>query len=522
MNEKQQSQSLADQALERLRKLAKGNGLDPKTIAVFDVQEQSVTLKGRIFVSPLCDTESLSYPGDPRGRERRKVSSFAELQKAVERHREEFMQRADWADSVVEQIKTHETKGWGLQNAKVTLPERSLIFAATELCPACSGRGTQICQRCLGRGMFHCVHCEGRGRELCYHCMGKGEDPQTVGQRCHMCQGTLYVPCRFCQMRGHVPCPSCGGKGIPCTSCGGTGKFTQEVKVTCGVQTRFAMDVNNLPSGLRKGLDRIGLERLGTGHADIETAPPHEEEKTPDEPLANKPVLNYTAMVPYAEMKMNIGGKKAVVSAVGKRCVITGVPPFLDGTLKPWIDRLRRAARGKGSFQEALQARALNEILSLVVAGKGTEREVRRLYPFGLSSGVVADILSTMKLAIQRSTLVVRALASVFSVALSAAFFFFLFHNGWEARFTKGLSAFANVLVDIGFLAAALLVSWGILNFSARFALQRRFPQSAFALRQKTGNMGIAMFAAIVAAFAAAIWLAPVKPFWYMWLLVKP
>ncbi len=519
MKEQSQLQSLADRALDRLKKLARGNGLDLATITVFDVQEQTVELQGSIFVSPLCETESLSYPGAPRGKERRLVHSFGELQSSVEKHKNDFSSNMEWLEAVVQQLKTHETQGWGLENAKVTLPERSTIYAATQTCPECGGRQTITCPQCLGRGTLNCDQCQARGREICYYCSGRGEDPQNPGSRCPTCGGTRYATCRICQGRGYVFCPVCkGNKGTPCPNCGGTGQLTQEVKVTCGVKTRFAMEVEGLASGVRRGLDRIGIQRLGNGHADLSVTQPKGKDDTAS--LVEKPILHYTATLPYAEMKMSLGGKKAVISALGKRCVITGVPPFLDASLKPWLDKLHQAALGKASLNDALGARAIKEILTLVISGKGTEREVRKYYPYGLSSGVITSMLSDMRQAVQQTTLKARAAIAVFCLTLSALLFFAVFGRGFESRLTQNWRLWGGFGFDLALLAFALGASWAILNFSTRFFLQRRFPQNALALHQKTGYIGLAMMAAIAVAFVAALWLAPVKPFWLLWLLL--
>ena len=523
MTEQPSSQPLALRALDRLRKLAAGNGLEPAAIAILETQESVFTLKGKMEVSTLCDTDSLSYPGGARNKTIRSVDSVGALQGAVAKHRQEFCENLEWVEAVTQEIQTHESQGWGLESAKVTLPEKSAIYAATETCPSCGGQKTLTCAQCFGKGTVICPQCQGQGREHCYYCGGRGENPQQPGQLCQTCNGTRFAPCRFCQSRGTLPCPTCQGKrGTPCTPCHATGCLTQEVTVTCGAETHFTMIVEGLPSGLRRGLDRIGIANLGKGHADITASKPEKEEG--DEPPNEKGqilVLSYSVTLPYAEMRMDFGSKKAIVSAVGKRCALSGVPNFLDTSLKPWRDKLRLAAVGQAPLEDAIEARALNDILSLTVAGKDRERDARRLYPFGLSSEALAAILTDMRLALKKTTLKTRTVMAVLCFALSAAFFGLLFEGGIEGGMTFGWNRYAGLGFDFAALTCALGASWMIVNFSTRFALQRRFPRLPHALQQKIGKTGYSMLGAITAAFVTLLFLAPVKPLWLAWLLLR-
>ncbi len=523
MTEQTPDQTLAARALDRLRKLAAGNGLEPAAIVVLETQESVFTLKGKMEVSAMCETESLSYPGGVRGKNRRSVDSLAALQGAVAKHRQEFRENLEWVADVTEEIQSHESQGWGLESAKVTLPEKSATYAATETCPSCGGQKLLTCGQCFGKGTVICPQCQGQGREHCYYCGGRGENPQQPGQPCQTCNGTRFAPCRFCQAHGALPCPTCQGKrGTPCTTCHAMGSLTQEVTVTCGAETHFTMIVEGLPSGLRRGLDRIGIANLGKGHADITASQPEKEEG--DEPPNEKTqilVLVYNVALPYAEMRMDFGSKKAIISAVGKRCAISGVPNFLDASLKPWRNKLRLAAVGQAPLEDAIEARALNDFLSLTVAGKDREKDARRLYPFGLSSEAMAAILNDMRLALKKTTLKTRTVMAVLCFGLSSAFFGLLFETGLEGRITFGWNRYTGMGFDLAALACALGASWMILNFSTRFALQRRFPRLPHALQQKIGKTGYSMLGAITAAFVAFLFLIPVKPLWLAWLMLR-
>ena len=509
------SPTLAERTLTRLRKVATGNGLNPQDIAVFETEEKTVTLHGKLEVSPMCEVARVSYPGGIKGKNRRIVNSFAALQSAVDKHQKEFREDKDWVAASVKEIKGHETQGWGLESAKVTLEEKSAVYAATEICPACQGRKTLVCEQCLGKGLVVCTQCQGQGRELCYYCNGSGQDPNQPGLPCPTCNGTRTAPCRFCQSRGSLPCPTCNGnRGTPCGACQATGSATQEVAVVCGAETHFVFQSEGLPSGLRRGLDRIGIQNLSRGHADITAKEPASDEIENQNPRGQIPVLLFTATLPYAEMKMDLAGKKSLVSSVGKRCAITGVPNFLDHALKPWRDKLRLAAFGHAPLEEALGARALKEILPLSVAGHENEKDVRRLYPFGLSSEVIGTILHDMHLAVKKTTLKTRTIMALICGAFCSGIFYVYFVKGFEEQLMLGTNPNMAMAFDLAVLTASLATSWVILNFSTRLALQSRFPQMKYALKQKTGKTGISMLCDIGAMFVLILLLSPLKPLW--------
>ena len=506
---------LAARALARLRKLAVGNGLDSTDVAVIDANEQNFVLTGKMEVSPLCETQSASYPGGIRSKEHRQVAAFAALQEAVAQHQKTFNESPDWAPATAQELKTDEGQGWGLEDAKVTLPEKSATYAATETCPTCGGRKNLTCTQCAGRGTVICTQCQGQGREQCYYCGGRGENPHQPQQTCPTCNGTRYAPCRFCQTRGNLPCPTCQGKrGTPCPSCQSSGVLTQEVTVTCGAETHFTLKAEGLPSGLRRGLDRIGIANLSKGHADITALPPTKEEKELPQKGNRILILNYRAVLPYAEIRMGLGKRKTQIAAIGKRCALVDVPAFLDEPLKPWRDKLHLAAEGKAPLETALEARALKEILSLTLAGKGNVKEVRKLYPFGLSPEIIASLLTDTGRALKKTTLNTRTACAVACVAVCLGLFYKLYTTGLFPWVTMGWGRLASFAGDSTVLAFALGTSWLVLNLSTRFVLRRRFPHFTFALQQKIGKIGLSMLGCIAVAFVLFIRLSPLTPVW--------
>ena len=489
--------------------------MEASDIVTLETKEQDYVLTGTMEISPLCESQPASYPGGVRNKACKKVESFAALQTAAAKHKQEFSESTDWIAASTREIEAHDNHGWGLEDAKVTLPEKSAIYAATEMCPTCCGRQTLTCTQCSGQGTVICTQCQGRGREQCYYCGGRGENPHNPTQTCPTCNGTRYAPCRYCQTQGHLPCPTCQGKrGTPCTTCQSSGHLTQEITVTCGAETHFAMKATGLPSGLRRGLDRIGIANIGKGHADITATPPTKEEKeTP--PKGNRIlILNYRAPLPYAEIRMGLGSRKAVVSAVGKRCALVDVPTFLDEPLTPWRDKLHLAAEGKATLESAIEARAIKDVLSLTIAGKGNLKEVRKVYPFGLSQEAIKSLLADTDAALKKTTVKTRAIIATLCVALCIGLFYKLYATGFLTWMTMGKSRLASFATDMTVLTLALGSSWLVLNFTTRAVLRRRFPTFIFALQQKIGKIGLSMLSGIVIAFALFIRLSPLPSAW--------
>jgi hypothetical protein len=320
-------------------------------------------------------------------------------------------------------------------------------------------------------------------------------------------------------------CPNCGGKGgTPCPTCKGSGQIGEDAVVTCGASTSFAIHGEGLPSGLRRGLDRLGIINLGKGHADIITLPP---EKTGDEPVSEpregEPAqqqkitthkINYEAKLPYAELRMSFNGHKTIVSVFGKKNVLLNVPNFLDEALQPARDALALAARSSGTLDEVLKTRAMHDALQLQLIGSGEVVNFRRLYPFGISQDVMREILKNLKLALKRQTIVVRTLMAVFCVLAIGGLFAGLFLTPLHSTITLSLSIAVQATLDTIILFAALGLSWFGLNLATRYMLQRRFHNHKVAMQQATGKIGFGVLTAIVALYAAIIVLAPVKPDW--------
>lgn len=526
---------LAVKALQRLQKLAAGNNIIPKDIILYSAEENTYDIEGTITLSPLFETQNIRHPGGPSARSNRTVGSSAELKTEIEKLRKDFETRHTWINEAILRLKEQPAEGWGLDDVMVTLPAQSVVLSASEMCPSCQGRKSLTCNQCQGTGTITCPQCQGNRQELCHICLGSGENPAVPSQPCIHCNGFRYAPCRYCQGHGQLTCPTChGNRGTVCSACNGAGLFTEEVSVTCGARTHFTINAQGLPSGLRRGLDRLGMAKLADGHADIETItpPPEEDNEIPIEvPLVPgaqaepkkekppKPEIHYVAHMPYADLRMNFAGKKAIVGIFGKKGVLLGVPPFLDTALEPSRQKLKLAIKGNGSLDNALTTRVIKDALMLQITSQTSVNALRRLYPLGLSQQVAAEILRDMRLALNRMTLRARSLVAGLCSFVGGGVFFGVFMTPVHDQITHEMSPLAGLAVDGGLLCAVLGASWFTLSYTTRFALQKRFPKLIIPITQKVGKTGAAMFAALLVLFTILLFLTPDKPAWLLMLI---
>jgi hypothetical protein len=535
-------QPLTDQAIARLRRLANGNGIMPEAITLVETVEKIYTLTGILTLTPRVDKQSSRYPGGVHGNDRIGFDSFAALQEDASQREKTFKEQPDWIAQSRRELEAAPGLGWGLHDANITFPEKTVVLAASETCPACRGQKQVTCAQCQGQGTLLCPQCRGQRQEMCYGCGGRGENPAQPGQVCAVCNGSRLAPCRTCRGVGHLVCPTCGGRrGTPCTGCNGTGLVTQEIALSFNAATQFRLTADTIPSGLRRGLDRLGVANLAKGYADIviidkpvedevqsahseaemwQTIPP---DMTGNPPHGNdaktnktdKPEVQYEATMPYADIRIRIGGGRVVqVSAFGKRGALLGVPPFLDAALDMARTQLKQAAQGADTLEAALKARAMRDALGLVLTGKGSIKELRRFYAVGLSPAAMQEILQNLQKALGRMTRRVRLIAATAATLLAGGLFGAVFLTGFHSAGLRGATPTVEAVADTSLLGVTMLGGWALLNAATNFVLRRRFSGRTVAVTQANGRIGVGMLAAILTVFIAVMLVAPVRPNW--------
>lgn len=499
---------LAEDALDRLRKLARGNGLDPDDIWIERAEERICTIEGVLMLVPKVETDSSGQGKPARGQKVRRFSSPEELASYLQDQQRRFTASDEWVAAVTKDIESLPGKGWGLGVARIILDDKTDYLTTSRSCGACSGQGRTICATCHGQRNRPCLPCEQRGMERCPNCLQTGYELQRKDMVCHLCNGKLWTNCRMCNGRGSVPCPACQGAGsMQCPTCKGKATLTENIRVTFGAEVRFTSGSGrDLPAALRRFMDRRGVEVLTKGVAEF-TLSQNDEDQKP-----GAAVLRLSAAIPCAEIVLVIAGKKSRAVVAGTKRVLLDVPSFLDTALGKARKILADAAIGRGALDEALSYRVVADALSLALQGKDKPNFLQRLYPVGLSSACAAEIMRNVHRALVRTTAKMRWMAASGIVLTSAAIFAALFFGPLDKILTDHFSARLAAGIELTLPLLLILLAYGLLDVTLCRSLGKKFSCAKVALQKRSGHSFWTASLSILAVFAVSLVLTSTKP----------
>jgi len=502
------SPKMIDQTIARLRSYGRGNGIKSEDITPIKSTEEIYTIHGRLTLTPHCEVESQTTTGRMKGKVSKVLSSFAELRGEVDTIKKDFEGAGTWTEGAIKELEATNGHGWGLHGSLLCLGDNKVILGATENCPTCRGTAQHPCHTCGGIGFRPCYECQSLGHERCLQCNGTGQDPMNTAKKCSLCHGTGQMLCRFCQGAMKIPCESCQGRGnTPCTDCNGTGTLSQEVHITKGARMDFVLGATSgLPSGLLRGLSRVGEEKLCAGHADITMKP--ELGDDPSAPPKGPLVINLEAKIPYADIQLNLCNKPISISCFGKNKKLAGVPAFLDQGLREARKNLTGAVAGRIPLEMALSTRAINDAFSLILSGKTHPNNLRRLYPVGLSGEAAQEIMENLVQLFRRSTMRTRLIVSSVSLVLCLAAFTGLSFSSAFANLATMGGTYLVIPIKILIPMIALSVTWLALQQASKAALRKQLKQAKIAAPQSIGRTGAAALGVILLLYLIILFLS--------------
>jgi hypothetical protein len=504
---------LTDKAIQKIRALVEGNGVPPNKVELLGTEEKTITLQAEMLLSLDVATQQQRYAGMPPASqtpyEVKVLNSVQDFPKQLEEFKAEVAKETRWLDEVIEQLKAEPGQGFGIARADITLENMARIFRTHESCGGCGGAGSVSCEPCRGTGQVFCQQCQGNGQERCQYCMGRGTDANDPSRYCQMCNGSTMVQCRFCMGRREITCQACNGqRKILCRTCGGEGKFTLEERALPTVRGDFRVQQGvDLPSGLRRVLDRGGMKMLSRGQAQIVMEAALEgENKTK--------VIPYTAMFPFADARLKINGKALRATIIGEKAAIRDIPAFLDPVFDQELNAIGKKMGGSSALERAIKLRAMRDLFGLMQQGGEIETAFRRLYPFGLSPEMIQRMQTTLLKVTQEKTFLVRAAASGFLLAILGGIFYGIFASGVRAQLAHALFPAAAYLFDAFICGLSILFVDFALRFSSAAYLRQltRANEKVSFHAQRSGSLGISVGICAIFLYVALLWFLKATP----------
>jgi len=470
-----------DRALEKFRKLVKGNGIRPEAVTIADVKAQLWSYEAQAFVRLTTHYTSQSVPGKiDKGEAIGSPAAFeAALRSATIQTQRESAKRKIVVDTVL----SRPDKGYGAREQVMKLDALARNFVSHEACSACQQTGQSACGTCGGKGISSCMACGGRQSTICPKCRGNG----TVNmngryQTCTTCRGRTRVQCATCQGKGQTQCRTCKGAGrAACTACRASGFISHLAKVEMIGHLHFNYDRQGLPIELTKLIDVFYPRYIEKKDIDLKI---HTYDWQEEEPAENIPI-GYHVDVPYGEITFKLGKKRmTAVTLLGMNGdMITG-PPFLDELTRGGQQDLENAARGGGNVGETLRKAARYRLLREAIMAAAGQDPVRKAlskllkkYPVGISSDklllFINQATQAMQVITRKPRLTGLAIGAVLQIFLNILYFLMLRQMLVEAF--AGLPLDPRLAVsgcDMALVLTGTLVAVGAAQVTAGRALK--------------------------------------------------
>lgn len=527
-------QELLDKALEKMRALAKGNGIDPEDIEHKD-------FKGKIFHFQARQnyriTSEISHK-DVNGREQGQAAGSKEdIQRSIQTHIDQMTQDKEIIQNTVQILKKRNDKGFAINNDVIRLDKYKKTYVLHSACNQCGGTAHSNCQMCRGQREVICQQCRGERTSPCPACQGTqfvtGPSGRIPCQRCH---GRGRTGCDMCRQTGRIPCRTCKGSGNQdCNGCGATGWRSHVTHLQVKAISTFEYNSSELPEEAIKQIDALGPDLVTGEHAKVTIIDDYEQlAKESKENEKDRFHVNYHVKLPFGDIEFTIKDQPIEGKLFGYQPRLLKIPPFLETAISKGIRALNGAAHGKGNIArkigESLQYRILSDILfeTAIYSPKKAEKIINRKYRFGIRKKTIRDVIIRANRALALVTKKPRSMGLGIGIAagsvLSALYLLTPLRAGLMSAIKIPQGSEAETVIDILPIVAGCLATFFAIRIQSSNALKKIFgdklsPEQQKQLTPKVGNIAYAgyggLFVAYLIMLEISLLIESGTPIWY-------
>jgi hypothetical protein len=266
------------------------------------------------------------------------------------------------------------------------------------------------------------------------------------------------------------------------------------------------VDTFELPTGFRRAIDRGGLAVLAKGHADITVHPLDESDPA-------HVFIPYSAMLPFAEVRVRVVGKAMQAFVMGKKHVTIDVPSFLDAVLAKPMEELEKNPRAADALKKAFKWRVLRDIFAIMQRGTYTIKDIRRSYPFGFSIPMLERLHKLMVMLVQASTMQMRLIVSAAFVVLACSVATAIIFSGVRGMLAGAVGKTSALFFDGAVCGGIIFASMQLMQFTNAFILKKKLGEKYVTQKHLSskslldfagGAVAVIVYLVLIAAFKSA------------------
>lgn len=451
------SQKLLDTALKKIQRAVQGNGVAPEHVKI-------KSYEGRVHIFETRTVLKIE-PTIARRQEPGKNSTATPLlnendinSKVSARVHNIVTQRKVREDIIKSYIKTDKTKGFAAKSTRLPLEPLKHDYVLHKDCITCNKKGKIACPRCGTQGKKICEICHGNRKTICHSCNGQryiynGQQQKT----CATCNSHGHVNCSHCHGQGTVRCINCKAQGYTlCTQCSCSGVISVINHIEGVAISHFESHEDSpLPQEIERYLINEKTRFEFSQNASITPIKKHDKEdelissevnsaQAAEQQASNKTQqldsihIPFEVKCPLAELTINLNGEEYSGQILGYRPLFNNFEPFIEKIAQKGIDTLEKAAQNKKNTQNdlknACEYKLIEESLSLYLKNGmlNAYRQLKRLYPVGVSDKTLKSMLRLCGKAVAQISLAPRITASLLGTIIAICLYYALFAFGGE------------------------------------------------------------------------------------------
>lgn len=406
-------EQLAQDALEHLRVLCKGNGVKLESIQILRHTISLHTLHAGTYLELRPVTNEREAPGKIVAGQM--VGSREEATKNIDTMMAGAASDPSVRAQITQSLLSRPDKGFGLNGQPINLDFLRREYTWHEACQTCRGSGNAACLKCHGKRVEACIKCSARGLMFCPLCRGTG---LLQGVKCSKCFGQRYVPCDMCRKTGVMPCRTCHGHGTgKCPSCGGAGWRSHILSIAASAMTYFEYDPKSIPQHAAHVIEASGPALAQSGKVKLEGRIADDKE--------NAIGASYDVTFPYGEIEFTLAKKEVKAGIFGYQGDLVNLPHILDRLVMKGIEELEETG---GSVSEKIRSATRYRLIAqgfLYAVRTTPQKAVTQLmkkYDAGLSQSMAERIVTAAERALTQISQRPRARGMAAGVAAIAVF----------------------------------------------------------------------------------------------------